>query len=126
VSHFSQVATKIANKEMLIRCLNDLGYEVEEQATIRGYRGQETRVDIAVRMPRGYDVGFVLDAGGAYSFVADWFGVQDTNEQDFVSQVHRQYALVTVMDQVNRQGFNLVEQERDAGGSIRLVVRRWV
>ncbi|BBB90363.1 MAG TPA: DUF1257 domain-containing protein [Methylomusa anaerophila] len=126
MSHFSQVATKIANKEMLIRCLQDLGYEVEEQAAIRGYRGQETRVDIAVRMRQGYDVGFVLDAGGTYSFVADWFGVQGTNEQDFVAKVYQQYALVTVMDQVNRQGFNLVEQERDANGAIRLVVRRWV
>lgn len=126
MSHFSQIATKIFNKELLLESLRNLGYEVEENAAIRGYRGQETQVDIAVRMQRGYDVGFTLSADGTYNFVADWFGVEGTNEQEFVAKVQQQYALVTVMDQVNRQGFNVVEQQRDANGAIRIVARRWV
>jgi hypothetical protein len=126
MSHFTQVATKMNNKEMLLACLKELGYEVEETAFIRGYRGQQTAVDIAVRMKQGYDIGFALGADGTYSFVTDWFGVQGTSEQEFTTQVQQQYALTTVMDQVRRQGFNIVEQQRDANGEIRLTVRRWV
>ena len=126
MSHFTQVATKISNKELLLTCLKELGYEVEENVSIRGYRGQETPVDIAVRMRQGYDIGFTLGADGTYSFVADWFGVQGVNEQQFTAKVQQQYALGTVMEQVSRQGFNIVEQQRDEDGQIRLTVRRWV
>lgn len=126
MSHFTQVATKIKNKEILITCLQELGYGVEENTLIKGYRGQETPVDIAVRMKQGYDIGFVLGSDGTYSFVTDWFGVQGTNEQEFTTKVQQQYALTTVMEQVRRQGFNVVEQQRDASGEIRLTVRRWV
>ncbi|QDR83222.1 DUF1257 domain-containing protein [Sporomusa termitida] len=126
MSHFTQVATKITNKEMLLSCLQELGYETEEGVAIKGYRGQETPVDIAVRMRQGYDVGFALGPDGTYSLVADWFGVQGLSEQQFTAKVQQQYALATVMQQVNRQGFNVVEQQQDASGQIRLVVRRWV
>ncbi len=126
MSHFTQVTTKITSKEMLAACLKELGYDVEEQAVIKGYRAQETPVDIAVRMKQGYDIGFVLGADGTYSFVADWFGVQGTNEQEFTQKVQQQYALTTVMDKIGRQGFNVVEEQREANGEIRLVVRRWV
>lgn len=126
MSHFTEVATKITNKELLLVSLKQLGYDVEEKASIKGYRGQQSPVDIAVRMKQGYDVGFVLGADGTYSFIADWFGVQGISEQQFTDKVKQQYALATVMDQINRQGFNVVEQQRDADGQVRLVVRRWV
>ncbi|WP_094603081.1 hypothetical protein SPSIL_001090 [Sporomusa silvacetica DSM 10669] len=126
MSHFTQVTTKITNKEMLIACLKELGYDVEEKTGIKGYRGQETPVDIAVRMKQGYDIGFVLGTDGTYSFVADWFGVQGVNEQQFTTKVQQQYALTTVMDKISCQGFNVVEQQQEANGEIRLVVRRWV
>ena len=126
MSHFTQVTTKITSKEMLVACLKELGYDVEEKTAIKGYRGQETPVDIAVRMKQGYDIGFVLGSDGTYSFVADWFGVQGVNEQQFTTKVQQQYALTTVMDKISNQGFNVVEQQREANGEIRLVVRRWV
>jgi len=126
MSHFTQVTTKITSKEMLVACLKELGYDVEEKTGIKGYRGQETPVDIAVRMKQGYDIGFVLGNDGTYSFVADWFGVQGVNEQQFTTKVQQQYALTTVMDKISRQGFTVVEQQQENSGEIRLVVRRWV
>ncbi|MGL5514132.1 MAG: DUF1257 domain-containing protein [Sporomusa sp.] len=126
MSHFTEVATKITNKELLLASLKELGYDAEEKTSIKGYRGQQSPVDIAVRMRQGYDVGFVLNADGTYSFVADWFGVQGISEQQFTDKVKQQYALATVMDQINSQGFNVVEQQRDADGQVRLVARRWV
>jgi hypothetical protein len=126
MSHFTQVTTRISNKEMLVACLKELGYDVEEDRLIKGYRGQETPADIAVRMKQGYDIGFVLGSDGTYSCIADWFGVQGTNEQQFTQKVQQQYALTTVMNKIGQQGFNVVEQQRADNGEIRLVVRRWV
>ena len=126
MSHFTQVATKLSNKEMLLRVLREMGFEVQEKAQIRGYRGQETYADIAVRMKKGYDVGFLLNNDGTYSFIADWFGVEGYTQEQFVSGVQRQYALATVKEQTFRQGFNLVEEQKNADGSIRVVMRRWI
>lgn len=126
MSHFTQVATKLANRETLLRALRELGYEVEEAALIRGYRGQETKADIAIRLKRGYDVGLCLNSDGTYSFIADWFGVEGVTQEQFINNVQRQYALATVMDQASRRGFNLVEQQKGEDGSIKIVVRRWI
>ncbi|MDR1701636.1 MAG: DUF1257 domain-containing protein [Sporomusaceae bacterium] len=126
MSHFTQVATKLSNKEILLCALKELGLATEEKANIKGFRGQETYADIAVRMKTGYDVGFVLNNDGTYSFIADWFGVEGYTQTEFVNSVRRQYALATVKEQVARQGFNLVTEQKNADGSIKVVVRRWV
>jgi hypothetical protein len=40
--------------------------------------------------------------------------------------LQQQYAVGTVMQQINQQGYNLVEQQKDASGAVRIVARRWV
>jgi hypothetical protein len=126
MSHFTQVATKLSKKEIMLRAIKEQGFDVEEKANIKGFRGQETYADIAVRLKKGYDVGFLLNNDGTYSFVADWFGVEGYTQDEFVNNVRRQYALATVKEQVAQQGFNLVAEQKNADGSIKVVVRRWV
>jgi hypothetical protein len=126
MSHFSNLATKITCKATLMESLTELGYQVEEAQQVRGYRGQETPVELAIRMREGYDIGFMRNSQGTYDVVADWFGVKGITEKSFMSQLQQHYAVKTVMNQINQQGYNLVEQQRDANGAIRIVARRWV
>ena len=81
---------------------------------------------MAIKMAAGYDIGLKRNAYGTYDVVADWFGVKGVTEKEFMPRLQQQYAVGTVMQQINQQGYNLVEQQRDASGAVRIVARRWV
>lgn len=136
MSHFTRIKTQIKDKEVLVRCLKELGYQVHSQSKIRGYGRRREKIELAVRMDAGYDIGFVRNIGGTFSIVADWWGVTGTNQRDFSTRlqeqfeeverkIRREYALKTVLEQTQQQGFSLVEQEEQRNGSIHIVVRRW-
>ena len=139
MSHFSRIQTRIQDKELLVRCLREMGYSVELGGNIRGYGEKRLDVDIAVRTKGEYTIGFVRAVQGHYEMVADWAQIEGgTVEREYISsqleerlekircQVLREYALKTVLEHTQAQGFNVVEQEQREDGSLRLVVRRWV
>jgi hypothetical protein len=138
MSHFSRVQTKFQDKEMLVHCLKEMGYQVELGGNIWGYEGKRN-VEVAARKTRGCDIGFVLNAQGFYEMIADWWGVSGgTAEKELMtsqleehferiqSQIRREYALRTVLEKTRAQGFDVVEQGQQPDGTIRIVVRRWV
>lgn len=135
MSHFTRINTRIADLEALVRCLNEMGHEVHEGGTIRGFTGR-LKVDIRVSLDRGYEIGFVRGDDGAYELVADWWGVRGTSREQFLRQldgqftrmqqeIRRQYALQTVLAKSREQGFDVVEQQEQRDGTVRVVVRRW-
>ena len=135
MSHFTRVRTAIKDRDRLTACLKEMGHDVREDVHIRGYEGKE-KVDIAIRMKEGYDIGFVRGTDDAYSIVADWWGVKGTSRETFSAaltarleeienRIRREYALKAVLEKTRAQGYSVVEQHAQEDGSIRLVVRRW-
>jgi hypothetical protein len=131
MSHFSRIATKIKDRQTLVRCLQEMGYEVVEDGTVRGYHGQQ-QVDLRIQTGKGYAIGFRRNDQGAFEIVADWWGVKGADQDRFVAdlqnqmnRIQRDYALKMVMEQSERQGYELVEQEEEGDGTIRIVMRRW-
>jgi len=127
MSHFTRIKTQMVEKEFLVRALHDLGYHYEEGSLeIRGYGGQRTRVEIkvATRSP-GYDIGF-RKTGKTYECVADWWGIRDINQQQFLQQVTQRYAYHATRAKLEEQGFALVSEEVQEDGRIHLVLRRAV
>ncbi len=131
MSHFSRIATKIRDREVLVRCLEEMQYEVREGGLIKGYHGQQ-HVDLMVETGRGYAIGFRKNEVGTYDLVADWWGVKGADRERFihdlqgrVNRINREYALAMVKEQSERQGYSLVTQEEEEDGTIRVVVRRW-
>jgi len=93
MSHFTTIKTQIVAKEQLKQALEDLHLAYEEGAVdIRGYGGNRTRVEIRVptRSP-GYDLGF-RKQGDAYELVADWWGIKDIKQDEFLQQLTQRYA----------------------------------
>ena len=136
MSHFTRLKTRITNKEMLINCLKEMGYEVRENCTIKGYRYTKHKVDVAVSTKSGYEIGFVMDEEGVYNVVADWWGISSTSENEFARQLEEQfveverqvqqaYAVRTALEQLKRQGFDIVRQENREDGTVKLLARRW-
>lgn len=73
MSHFSQVNSKMTNKETLIQaCKNQSEVlEVKSPYTIRGYAGQEVKGDVVCLLDRNYDLGFCWN-GESFNMVADF------------------------------------------------------
>jgi hypothetical protein len=84
--------------------------------------GKKTAVDLRIRTPEGYDVGFVK-VGDTYEVVADWDMVKTYSQEAFVKEVSRRYAYHVVKDQLQVQEFKVVEEKRQ-GEAVSLTLRR--
>jgi hypothetical protein len=111
--------------------MQDLGYTVETDTTIKGYHGLHN-VDIAAKQSNGYALGFVKNADETYDLVADWWGVSGRNERRVIEELKKQsesiqkeYAKKMVLEQTAADGFEMVSQTEEKDGTIRIVVRRW-
>lgn len=122
MSHFTRVRTQLRDLETVRRALVELGHSVTS-GQVRGYGSQQAEADLVVRLDGGYDVGFRQD-GQLVTMVADFWGLKTTPEQ-FLSKVTQKYAYLTVLDQAVDQGWQVVGEESQPDGSIRLVVERW-
>ena len=122
MSHFTRVKTQLKDIEMVKRTLEDLGHTVAS-GTVRGYGSQKTQADIVVRLDDRYDVGFRQE-GGTVNMVADLWGSR-VSAEDFLKQVSQRYAYLTVVEQTAGQGWQVVAEETQADGSVRLVMQRW-
>lgn len=123
MSHFSRLKTKICDLLYLKRALQDLNVQFDEgKVKIRGYLGRKTAVDLRVRTPEGYDIGFVK-SGDTYEVVADWEMVKSYSQETFVREVTRRYAYEVVKDQLQGQDYRIVEEKRQ-GEAVSLTLRR--
>jgi hypothetical protein len=132
VSHFSRLKTEFKNRDALIQCLTDMDLTVEQDTTIRGYRGLQN-VDIAARASNGSEIGFLQNGDGSFDMVADWWVKKGEGKEklarhlkDMAAKVQQEYARRIVVEQAAREGFSIVEEKNETDGSIRILVRRWV
>lgn len=132
MSHFSHLKTIIKDEKILEDTLKDLGYNIRCNSSINGFAGATTNVELAISMPKGYDIGFVRNDAGAFDIVADFWGV-DNQAQNKLNEdlktvenrIKRDYSIKKVLKETSKQGFEVVEKE-EKDGNMRITVRRWV
>ena len=73
MSHFSTIKTQLKEAKPLIKALNQLGYEIDqEKKFVKGYKGKFTAVDISMDLPGETKVGFKWDDNSnSYELVTD-------------------------------------------------------
>ena len=127
MSHFTKIKTRLIKKELLIKALLELGYNVNDgKVYIRGYNSQETEVDVMISTGnKGYDIGFKKE-GDSYNLIADWYGIKDIQPETFLKQVQQKYAYHAVRERMEEQGFELIEEENEEDNTIHLTLRRAV
>ena len=128
MSHFSTVKTHLRKRKPLLQALVDLGFNPSENKTsIRGYKGQTKLTDLSVKVERGGDFGFLWnEKNKSFEIVTDldlWN--QPVPFDTFVSKLTQRYALNTVIETTQSEGFEISEQKNNLDGSIELVVTRW-
>lgn len=124
MSHFTTIKVQIKNGAILHQVLQELGYRVECNTSVRGYHGSTTAAEYVIRQNNGYDLGFRRN-GENYEIVADFWGAR-INQQEFVNAIAHKYACKTLMATVQEQGYNVEEEETLEDGTVRVVVGRWV
>jgi hypothetical protein len=127
MSHFSTLKTKIVVKEYLVKALDDLEYKWQEgDVEVRGYQGNRTKAEIKIETKNaGFDIGF-RKQGESYEVVADWWGIKDIKQEEFVRQVTRRYAYNAVKDQLGKQNFTFTDEKVQEDNTIHLSVRRMI
>jgi hypothetical protein len=124
MSHFTTIKVQIKQGEVLLDVLQELGYQVEQNTQVRGYRGDTINAEYVIRQANGYDLGFRKNGEG-YELVADFWGAE-INQQEFVNNISQKYAHKTLMKTIQTEGFNVEEEEVLADGTLRVIVGRWV
>lgn len=124
MSHFTTIKVQIKNGETLHQILQELGYEVEQNAKVRGYHGNTVNAEYVIRQPNGYDLGF-RQKGENYELVADFWGAK-INQQEFLNRISQKYAHRTLLNSIQSEGFNVEEEEVLEDGTVRVVVGKWI
>ena len=128
MSHFSTIKTQLKEAEPLLKALNNLGYQInQEEKLVKGYRGKFTPVDISMSLPGETKVGFKWDNNSnSYELVTDldlW--KFEIPVERFISKVTQMYAYNTIISKTKEDGYQIVEQKNKNDGSIELVLTKW-
>jgi hypothetical protein len=128
MSHFSTIKTQLKEAEPLIKALNILGYQInQEEKFVKGYRGKFTAVDISMNLPSDTKVGFKWDNNSnAYELVTDldlW--KFEIPVERFISKVTQMYAYQTIISKTREDGYQIVVEKNTNDGSIELVLTKW-
>lgn len=126
MSHFSRIKTQLSDKDLLIQALKALGFTPEEgHLLLQGFGGQHTPVEILIRLPRSFPIGFRKN-GAFFEIVADWSGVRGIQAEEFTQHLLQRYAYLATRQKLEAQGFTLIEEQVASTGEIRLLLRRMV
>ena len=112
MSHFSTIKTQLKDAEPLIKALNNLGYNInQEENFVKGFRGKFTAVDISLNLPDDTKAGFKWDNNSnAYELVTDldlWKFKLPVER--FISKVTQMYAYETIISKTKEDGYQVVE-----------------
>ncbi|HBP17117.1 MAG TPA: hypothetical protein DEA08_04880, partial [Planctomycetes bacterium] len=106
----------------------EMGFAFKEGVTtVRGYQGDTTEAIAVIDTKSSYDIGVVQTADG-YSLVGDWEMLQvraGIEQEEFLQTLNKKYAYSKVLEEVSKQGYQVVEEEENEQNVVRVRVRRW-
>lgn len=124
MSHFSRIKTKMTEEEYVLAALKDMGmkYQMGDQK-VRGFGNQTIGADIRIPLALSYDIG-LRKVNGAYDIIADWSFVRGIKQKEFTEKLMQRYAYHATRAKLEQQGFDMVEEQVEETGQIRIVLRR--
>ena len=125
MSHFSKIKTKIKKKDFLIKALNTLGYEVQENVLLQNpddHDHKQWNVEVAVTD----DVGFQRSQDGTLELVAELDAWKEPFPVErFLQKVTQAYAKHIVVETVEEKGFSVVTESKSVDNTIEIVAEKW-
>lgn len=123
MSKFVRVQTAIRDIELVKRALDDLKIEYQENTRyIHRYSGFKGNVPLLIKQKRA-QFGLRPAQDDTYEVIGDDMEMAYINKT--MGQVQQRYAYHKVLEETNKAGFALVEEQVGADQVIRMTVRRW-
>ena len=127
MSHFTCIKTKIKERPYLIKALNMLGQEVQENVLLENpddHDHHQWQVDVAIHDEIGFKWNEKTET---YELVAELDAWDlDVPVNRFIDKLTQQYARATLHNTVKEEGFEVQEEWEMTDNSIELTVTRWV
>ena len=125
MSHFTNIKTKLKDKDFLIKALNSLGYAIQENVLLNNpvnHKHDQVQVEVGVTKY----VGFKISDDGVFELVTEL----DTWEEPFpverfLQKVTQAYAKYAVVETARSKGFNVTTEQKDVDNTIEIVMEKW-
>ncbi len=102
MSHLSILPTVLRDADCLAATLQALGYVPERGGHLRGFSGDQERVDVRVTLPEGIPIGWGRLADGSLALVGDLQQLSRSRElQPLLGAITRAYAARLALQQAN-------------------------
>lgn len=109
--------------DSLLDAVKELRLARKEVKEIEDCHGKRVAVDYVIENQQGENIGVRTNEAGNVEFIPQQ--PQSKTTQATINQLKQTCARLKVLDEVKRQGYQKVKEEKLPNGSIRLVVQRW-
>ena len=125
MSHFTTLKTKLTDTSILVKALNTLNYDTQENVLLDNpvnHQHEQVRVEVGITRY----VGFKLGDDGTLHLVAELDAWEEPITVDrFLEKVTQEYARETVLETVQEQGYTVVSEHKSVENTIEIVAERW-
>ena len=125
MSHFTCIKTKIKERPFLIKALQVLGHEVQENVLLENpadHDHKQWNVEVAITD----DVGFKRSQDGTLELVVELDAWKEpVPVERFLQKVTQAYARSIVVETAQDKGFDVVTESKSVDNTIELVVEKW-
>ncbi len=73
MSHFTTITTQVRDVEVPRTAVEELGLELLENASARGYATNQIKGELVIRLKGPYDVALNKNPDGSYGLTTDWW-----------------------------------------------------
>ena len=122
MSHFTSVQTQIKDIAALRSACDELGLQVLDNTTARGYSTNTTRGEHVIRLKGPYDVAVNKHPDGTYGLTTDWWdGHVEREVGTNFGRLLQLYAVHKAITEARKRG-HMVQRRQQRDGSIKLVI----
>ncbi len=122
MSHFTTIHTQIRDTTALQSAVQELGLELLENTTARGYANNQLQADYVIRLQGPYDVALQKNVDGSYGLTTDWWdGHVEKEVGANFGRLLQLYGVYKTIGEAKKRG-HFVQRKAQQDGSIKLVI----
>ncbi|MHA3774522.1 DUF1257 domain-containing protein [Verrucomicrobiota bacterium sgz303538] len=122
MSHFTTIHTQVRDISALQAAVRELGLELLEKTTARGYASNQIQGDYVIRLNGPYDVALTRNQDGSYGLTTDWWaGHVEKEVGSNFGRLLQLYGVHKTIQEARKRG-QFVQRKAQQDGAIKLVI----
>ncbi|MHA3774848.1 DUF1257 domain-containing protein [Verrucomicrobiota bacterium sgz303538] len=122
MSHFTTIHTQIRDITALQAAVQELGLELLENTSARGYSSNQIQGDYVIRLKGPYDVALTRNRDGSFGLTTDWWaGHVEKEVGTNFGRLLQLYGVHKTIHEARKRG-QFVQRKAQQDGAIKLVI----